>query len=107
MMKIPKITDVDIAFGRVDHMPGYDAIPDRFKGGNDPFVRAVSSWFFDGAARSERGLTIKGVRFVAKPGVDDTAALRAIKAVLGSFLPAHAHKEAACAYMLSEWFDIA
>lgn len=41
----------------------------------------------------------------AKPGVDAHKALRAIKAVLGSYEPKHEHKEAACAFMLSEWFD--
>ena len=70
------------------------------------YVKAVSSWFFSGAKKTDNGLEIDGVAFAAKPGVDKTKALAAIRAVLGSFEPAHEEKEAACAFMLSEWFNI-
>jgi hypothetical protein len=106
MMEIPELTAADVAFGGIKHMPKYDTLPADFKrhNGND-YCKAVSSWFFSGAKASPNGLTIEGQTFTAKPGVDATKALRAIKAVLGSFEPKHEHKEAACAFMLSEWFE--
>ncbi len=105
MLAIPELTAADIAFGGIKHMPEYDTLPENFKKSHDPFCKAVSSWFFSGAKGIPNGLIIDGVAFKAKPGVDTTKALRAIKAVLGSFQPKHEHKEAACAYMLSEWFE--
>lgn len=108
MMEVPKISAADVAFGGIAHMPKYDTLPDDFRRHNgNEYVRAVASWFFSGAKGIPDGVEIDGVRFVAKPGVDALQALRAIRAVLGSFEPAHEHKEAACAFMLSEWFDIA
>lgn len=104
-MQIPEIDRLDVAFGNIKHMPKYDTIPDDFKRfhGN-AYVDAVSSWFFGGAKFEHNVLTIKGKDFHPKPGVDARKALAAIRAVLGSFEPKHEHKEAACAYMLSEWF---
>lgn len=106
MLSIPELTAADVAFGGIKHMPKQEIIPADFKrhDGND-YVKAVSSWFFGGAKASPNGLVIDGMKFTAKPGVDANKALRAIKAVLGSFEPKHEHKEAACAFMLSEWFD--
>jgi len=106
MLSIPALNDADIAFGNIDHMPNYADIPAEFKRYSNPYVRAVSGWFFGGAKRSGDELIIDGVTFRAKSGVDATKALKAIRAVLVSFAPKHEHKEAACAYMLSEWFDI-
>ena len=105
MLAIPDLTGADVAFGGIKHMPKYEDVPANFKKSYDPHCKAVASWFFSGAKGAPNGLTIDGVTFTAKPGVDANKALRAIKAVLGSFEPKHEHKEAACAYMLSEWFD--
>jgi len=44
-------------------------------------------WFSTGAKRQDGKITIDGVTFVPKPGVDGDKALRAIKAVLGSWAP--------------------
>lgn len=107
MLTIPDLTAADVAFGGIKHMPRYSDVPENFKKSYDPFCKAISSWFFSGAKGIPNGLAIDGVEFTAKPGVDSGKALRAIKAVLGSFEPKHEHKEAACAYMLSEWFDMA
>jgi len=105
MLAIPVLTGADVAFGGIKHMPKYEDVPDNFKESYDPFCKAVSSWFFSGAKGIPNGLEINGQKFVAKDGVDSVMALRAIKAVLGSFEPKHEHKEAACAYMLAEWFN--
>lgn len=105
MLAIPELTGADVAFGNIKHMPKYGMIPEEFKRSSNPYVDAVSSWFFSGAKGTPDGLVIGKMKFTAKPGVDRTKALAAIKAVLGSFEPKHEHKEAACAFMLSEWFD--
>lgn len=105
MLAIPELTGADVAFGGIKHMPKYSDVPENFKRSYDPHCKAISSWFFSGAKGATNGLVIDGVTFTAKPGVDATKALRAIKAVLGSFEPKHEHKIAACGYMLSEWFD--
>jgi hypothetical protein len=106
MLAIPELDRADVVFGNVKHMPRYETLPPDFKrhNGND-YVKAVSSWFFSGAKNSPNGIIIDDMKFTAKPGVDAGKALAAIRAVLGSFEPKHEHKEAACAFMLSEWFD--
>ena len=106
MLAIPELSAVDVAFGNIKHMPRYETLPEDFKrhSGND-YTKAISSWFFSGAKGTPDGLIIEGMRFTAKPGVDKAKALAAIRAVLGSFEPKHEHKEAGCAFMLSEWFD--
>ena len=106
MMKIPELSSADVAFGNIKHMPSYATLPEDFRRHNgNAYCEAISQWFFNGAKGAPNGLIINGVTFAAKPGVDANKALRAIKAVLGSYEPQHEHKEAACAFMLSEWFD--
>jgi len=106
MLQIPELSAADVAFGNIAHMPKFDTLPADFKRHNgNAYVEAVSNWFFRGAKVAPNGIIINDVKFTAKPGVDANKALRAIKAVLASFEPKHEHKEAACAFMLSEWFD--
>lgn len=106
MLAIPELDGPSVVFGDIKHMPKYDTIPADFKRHNgNAYVKAVSSWFFSGGKRDGDAIIIDGVKFVPKAGVDSNKALRAIKAVLGSFEPKHEHKEAACAFMLSEWFE--
>lgn len=97
MLQIPELNDADIALGSIKHMPKYETVPAEFKNSGNPYVRFISNWFF-------RGVDI--THLTPQDGVDKTKALRAIKAVIGSFAPKHEHKMAACAYMLSEWFDL-
>lgn len=119
MLKVPEgLTRLDTVFGNVEHMPKYDDLPEEFKRfpGHTPWNQAVSTWFFKGAKfcefagkgedRQPTGIEIGGVKFKPKEGVNGTQALAAIVSVLKSFEPKHEHKEAACAYMLSQWFDI-
>lgn len=107
MLAIPELTGADVVFGNVKHMPKMADIPEIFHRRNGTqFNDAVSMWFFKGGKRDGRSITIGSKTFTAKEGVDATKALSAIKAVLGSFEPKHEHKMAACAYMLSEWFDL-
>tara|TARA_R110000822_G_scaffold73572_5_gene176773 strand:- start:1637 stop:1969 length:333 start_codon:yes stop_codon:yes gene_type:complete len=105
MMEVPNVTGLDMAFGNISHMPKYDAVPAEFKSRQNQYVKAISSWFFSGAKGQTNGIELDGETFVARPGVDAGCALAAIKSVLCSFEPKHEHKEAACAYMLAEWFE--
>lgn len=106
MLTIPELTVADVALGSIKHMPKYETLPEDFKHLSNVFCKAVSDWFFDGAKKVPNGIILGGKQFTAKPGVDAPKALAAIRAVLGSFEPKHEHKEAACAFMLSEWFDV-
>lgn len=105
-LPIPDIKDVSLAFGDIKHMPKYASLPEAFRDWQyEPHCKAISSWFYGGATGAPNGLTIDGTTYTAKPDVDAKKALRAIKAVLGSWEPKHEHKIAACGYMLSQWFD--
>jgi hypothetical protein len=100
MIPVPELNDVDLAFGNIKHMPKYDSVPEEFHRMNNPYVRFVSEWFALGRTKDDMD------RLIAKEGVDKVKALRAIKAILGSWEPKHEHKEAGCAYLLSQWFDL-
>lgn len=95
------VKDLDLAFPTsVAHlMPAYATIPDEFKHGRTIWSRLVNDWFFCG---------IEGLQMEPKEGIDRQMAMRHIRAIIGSFEPKHEHvdeKEAACAYLLSLWFD--
>ena len=95
---VMEVSDLDMVFGGDDilkMMPTYADIPDEFKRGNTTWNRLVSEWFFFG---------IKALNVTPKPWIDKTNALRHIRAIIGSFEPKHEHKEAACAYLMSQWF---
>jgi hypothetical protein len=96
MRPIPEVAQVDIAFGNIKHIPSYSQIPAEFKGRSNKWCQLFSQIFFSGG---------KGVKLTPKEGVDHTKALRAIRAIMVSFDPSHEHKEAACAYLFSEWFE--
>ena len=104
-LAIPELDGPSVVFGDIKHMPKYETVPAEFKNSRNVYVQAVSMWFFKGARFEHNVLTVDGVEFHPRPDVDAKKALRAIKAVLGSFEPKHEHKEAACAFMLSEWFE--
>lgn len=97
MLKIPDVTKLDMAFGAraMEIMPAMKDIPKDFPN-RRKWKEVMGHWFFCG---------IKNAKWTPKPGVDQGKALAAIRTVLGSFDPKHEHKEAAVAYMLSEWFE--
>jgi hypothetical protein len=102
IFKLQDVSDAELAFpAMVSHlMPAYDNIPDEFKRHDGTqWNELVSKWFYGG---------VKGLQFVRKPGVNDKTcrkALRQFRCILGSYEPKHEHKEAACAYLLSRFFD--
>jgi len=97
--KVPQVvSDLDVELGglAMQLMPAYKDIPDEFKNEDTIWNRLVSDWFFSG---------ISHLSLTPKEGIDKKMAIRHVRAIIGSFEPQHEHKEAACAYLLSLWFD--
>lgn len=92
------VSGLERAFGgSMDKLlPPWDDIPDDFKKGSNKWNKLVSRWFFSGLP--------KETEFEPKDGVDASAAIGHVQAILASFEPKHEHKEAGCAYLLSKWF---
>lgn len=92
------VSDLDVAFpATVKHlMPSMDSIPQEFHNGSTKWNNLVSAWFFKGLTKLDMS---------PKDGIEKSDAMRHIKAIMGSFEPKHEHKEAACAYLLSKWFE--
>ena len=97
MFPVAEIDAVTAAFpANVSHlMPKMSDIPKEFHYGHTVWNKLVSEWFFCG---------VNNLKLTPKEGIDKDAALRHVKTVMGSFEPKHEHKEAACAYLLSQWF---
>ena len=95
------VTDLELAFGGdVSRLlPPMDEIPEEFhRHPGTGWNRLVSAWFFRG---------LEALEVEPKEGIDKNAALRHVKAVMGSWQPKHEHKEAGIAYLLSQWFESA
>lgn len=97
---VPDLTAVEIVFPAhvLDWAPRWDDIPEHFRSMNDKseWSLIAHTWFNSGLAAT--------TEFHAAEGVDAKKAVRALKALLGSFQPKHEHKIAAAAYLLSCWF---
>lgn len=92
---------VDCAFGaRLKDYPPYESIPEEFRRGHSPANKVVSTLFFKGGKLDDFGLRLKA-------GVDRAAFYGALKALLSSFDPKHEHKEATCAWLVSEFTEAA
>lgn len=48
---------------------------------------------------------VKNLKLTPKKGIDEKKAWRHIQAIMRSFQPKHEHKTAACAYLMSIWFE--
>lgn len=101
MPEIREPMEVDPVFAAfpasVRHMmPDYKDIPEEFKRGRTKWNELVSTWFFRG---------LKNAQYKPKEGIDQKKALRHLKCIMGSWEPKHEHKEAAVAYLLSQWFE--
>ena len=99
MYPIFEVSKADVIFGdnALEIMPKYDDIPDEFKNLNKPtkWNRLVTDWFFRG---------LRKLDITPKDGVDKAKALAHIRCIIASFEPRQEHKEAAAAFLLSEWF---
>lgn len=95
------IDDASMAFGAPMEMdsllPKYDQIPEEFKSHSNKWVKLFDQWFFNGLP--------KETKFIRKPGIDQTKALRHIRTIIASYAPKHEHKTAGVAYLLSCWFE--
>lgn len=117
MIPVPEVDPVAAAFGddAMKILPAWADIPDEFKASGwsksdgrvtyfgkpgvdicGKWLEVVSDWFFCG---------LRNAKWVPKPGVDTAKALRAVKFCIGSWETSHEHKEAGCAYLLSQWFE--
>ena len=100
MIPVPELSRFDIVWNKDDHLPAWNDIPDEFKRSDNPYCRFIGQWFFLGLTPDDLA------RLRAREGVDRDKALAAIAAPVGSFKPKHQHKEAGCAYLLCEWFEL-
>ena len=100
MYPIAEVNKMDVVFGcnALNIMPKYEDIPDEFKNHNKPtkWNQLITEWFFCGLSK---------LKATPKEGVDEKKALAHIRSIFGSFEPKHEHKEAAAAFLMSEWFD--
>lgn len=103
MLSIPNVSELDVAFGNVSWLPKMKDIPEEFKEHNlrNKYCAFISKWFFIGLTKEDFETLIPKIS-----REDIPKALAAISACMKSFEPKHEHKEAGCAYMLSEWFEI-
>jgi hypothetical protein len=74
-------------------LPPMRDIPDKYEG-RHVWTKWQNDWFF-------RGL---GHYPVARDGIDRAAAMRHLATIQRSFEPKHEHKEAAVAWLASQWF---
>jgi hypothetical protein len=93
-----ELDDAMVAFpvGVASLMPDKEDIPEDIIQGRSKWCRVTSDWFFCG---------LRGAKWTSKEGIDQAKALRHVGAILGSWEPKHEDKEAAVAYLLSQWFE--
>ena len=100
MIAVPDVSPLDVAFGggAMKILPPMAIIPAEFKRwtGGSRWVKVVQDWFYGG---------LHNAVWKPKHGVDTAKALAAVRCCIGSFEPAHEHKTAGCAFLLSQWFD--
>ena len=77
-------------------MPDKADIPEDIMRRHSKWCRVTSDWFFCG---------LHDAKWKPRKGVDQRKALRHVGTILGSWEPKHEDKEAAVAYLLSQWFE--
>ena len=93
------VTDVQLAFPAdvSELIPDWEDIPSEHKDPGGLYSQEFSTWFFHGIA--------PGTECHPVPGIDAREAFRHVVAIMRSFQPKHEHKEAACRYLMSLWFE--
>ena len=97
-MKPKKVSKSALTFGDVAGlMPNIYSIPDEFSNFNstNKWVKWQADWFFHGLEKYP----------TPKEGIDIDMAMRHLAAIQRSFEPKHEHKQAAVAYLASQWFE--
>lgn len=99
MFPVKDVSTLDMAFpcNVRELMPKWEDIPKEFRDSNSrsQWNRFMSDWFYSG---------LESYDLKPRDGVDVAKALRHLRTILGSFEPKHEHKEAAVAYLASQWF---
>lgn len=95
-----ELSDLDVVFPKdiSNLLPEYKEIPVEYRRSKMPGNKIFNYLFF-----STGEVTLDD--FVARPGIDRDDALRHLLSVMRSYEPKHEHKEAACAYLMSLWFE--
>ena len=97
--QLPKVRDVDLAFGSTVWLPVPEVIPKEFWHENQ-YSRFMDGWFFD-------GLTEKSLKnIILSDSLSSEEAgerVKQIMAILESWAPKHEHKIAGCAFLLSQF----
>ena len=96
MLEIPELKEVDAAFPDGRHTPAWESIPKCFKDGKTKYNEMFAKAFYYGLNTNE---------LKTKPGVDKAKNLKFYRHCAGTFSTKHEHKEAACAWILSETFE--
>lgn len=97
---IAEFTKIDAAFGPrnvLQYMPAYEDIPDEFKDSR------LTKWNRLFAEMFYRGLS--DVKLTPKEGIDPEKAWQHLRCIAASWDSKHEHKEAAFAYLCSQWFE--
>lgn len=81
------------------HIPTFAEIPAKFKNfeHRSHFNHVYVEWMYKGLPSD--------TLFVPKDGIDQFAARDSIRHIMGDFTLTTEHKEAVCAYLMSEWFE--
>jgi hypothetical protein len=97
--KPQKVDGLDMAFGgnMKNLLPPMLDLPEEFTSRENKWHDIVSHWFFRGLPST--------TKYTPKDGIDPNEALRHVGTIMGSFEPKHEHKTAACAWLLSLWFE--
>ena len=98
------VTALDLSFGQSkmkEFLPEMSEIPEDFKayygmGEARKWITIVDDWFFNGIEK----LVLK-----PKAGINEKEAFRHLKSIMSSWEPAHEHKIAGVAWLMSLWFD--
>lgn len=93
-----EIDDAAVVFGgdMAKLLPPMGEIPEEFNDYQNPWAKKVGSLFYNGGSLPK-----------VKSGIDPALARRHLAAVIGSFEPAHEHKIAGAAYLMSLWYESA
>lgn len=96
---VPEFDGATVAFGApCSAYLTREEMGDDFYNDRNRYTRAAQSLFFRGGSLADHGLRLK-------PGIDRTLAMRALRALLGSFEPKHEIKIGTVGYALREWCD--
>ncbi len=97
MLEVFEVTDVDVAFSNKDNAPKEKDIPKEFFKSNNYWNKFVSMWFFKGLSNDNA--------LHPRKEVNPEKALIAVRSIIGSYGLEHDYKIAACAYLMSQWFN--